>query len=117
LIYESNFDKREKLADYIRAHLNAMGLVHIRFHYYTPRDVFNMAANDVAAAWAAFITIDSQRDADAAEMFGKTYCDIPMVVVSDTAEYGLVSWSWGTKFYLKRPFDNEEMQTALKKCF
>jgi len=117
LIYEADMKKREKLTEYIRVHLNAMGLLHINFQYYTPRDVFNMADNDVAAAWAAFITLDNQHDADAAEMFGKTYRDIPMVVVSDTAEYGLASWSWGTRFYLKRPFDNGEMHTALAKCF
>jgi hypothetical protein len=117
LIYEADMNKREKLEKCIRAHLRAMGLLHIQFRNYTPRDVFNMTDSDMAAAWAAFITLDRQHDADAAEMFGKTYRDIPMIVVSDTAEYGLASWSWGTRFYLKRPFDNDEMQAALAKCF
>jgi hypothetical protein len=112
LIYEADFEKREKLAEYIRAHLNAMGLLHIQFRFFAPHDVFDMADNDVNAACVAFITLDSQNDAKAAQMFGKTYRDIPLVVVSNTAEYGLASWSWGTRFYLIRPFNSGELQTA-----
>ena len=115
LIYEADLNKREKLAEYIRAHLRAMGLLHIEFHYYSPCDIHDKPPPK--AAWAAFITLDSQNDADAAEMFGQTYRDIPMVVVSDTAEYGRASWGWGTRFYLKRPLDNGEMHKALAKCF
>jgi len=115
LIYEADLDKREKLANYIRLHLSAMGLLHIEFHFYSPRDIHDKPPPK--AAWAAFITLDSPNDAEAAQMFGKTYKDIPMVVVSNTAEYGLASWGWGTRFYLKLPFKDGELRTALAKCF
>jgi hypothetical protein len=115
LIYETDTRKREKLAGDIRSHLNTIGLLHIEFHFYSPRDIHGKPPPK--AAWAAFITLDSQHDADAAEMFGKTYRDIPMIVVSDTAEYGRTSWGWGTRFYLKRPFQSDELQNALLKCF
>ena len=118
LIYEADLDKREKLAKYIRAHLKAMGLLHIQFHFFVPYDVYDMPDNPIKkSAWAAFFTLDSPNDAEAAQMFGEMYRDIPLVVVSNSAEYGLASWSWGTRFYLKRPFKDGELQTALAKCF
>jgi len=118
LIYEADLEKREKLAKYIRAHLSAMGLLHIQFHFFVPHDVYDMPDNLIAeAVWASFFTIECKNDADAAQMFGKTYSDIPLVVVSNTAEYGLASWGWGTRFYLKRPFMDSELRTALAKCF
>jgi len=118
LIYETDLEKRNNLAKYIRMHLGAMGLMHIQFHFFNPHDVYDMPDNLTAeAVWAAFFTLENPNDAEAAQMFGKSYSDIPLVVVSNTAEYGIASWGWGTRFYLKRPFKSDELQTALAKCF
>jgi hypothetical protein len=115
LIYETDTRKREKLAGDIRSHLRIIGLLHIEFHFYSPRDIHDKLPPK--AAWAAFFSLDSPNDAEAARIFGAEYPEIPLVVVSGSAEYGRASWSWGTRFYLKRPFQSDELQNALLQCF
>jgi CheY-like chemotaxis protein len=90
-----------------------------RFTYYNPADVFTKKIPD--RALAAFFTLESNYDIEAACKMGRIRKQIPIVAVSDeggeSSAYCLNSYGFGTcKYYLTRPFDEDELRIALKMC-
>jgi hypothetical protein len=115
LVFEPSPRKREALTRSVRRRLIGMDTRHMKFVYFNPRDVFTKPMPKTALA--AFFTLDSMDDAEAARKLGHIRMQIPIIVVSDSAEYGLESWSFGTtRYYLLRPFKEEAVSEALARC-
>ena len=107
------FDKSKEDAGVLAQALRSLlGAVTVSLH--TPEDVFSQSIpEDVRLA---FFTVTGMYEAEAARKFGALRGDVPMVVVSDSKEYGILSWSLGSSYYLLRPFGEQELPMALKRC-
>lgn len=114
LIFEPSNDNCERLEKSVRYQLDGMGLRHLEFVYFRPEDVFTKQMPETAGA--AFFTLNSMYDVEAARKFNRIRKAIPVVVISDKTEYGVESWQFGTVYYLKRPYPEEEISMALRKC-
>lgn len=113
LIFEPSLERREQLMPPIRAQLNARGMLHVEFACFEPGDVFLTPMP--VTAWAAFFTLGSMYDVEAARHFSKLRGEIPLAVISDSDEYGLEGYSFAV-YYLLRPFSGKELDSALRKC-
>ncbi len=109
MIFDRSGEDREALAQALRA---VLGLVSISLH--DPEEVFS--ANLPQDARMAFFTLSGMYDVEAARKFGALHKDVPIVVVSDSKEYGVLSWSLGSCCYLLRPFGEKELPRAIHKC-
>lgn len=109
LIFDPCREDAGILAQALRSLLGA-----VRVSLYAPEDVFSeKMPEDVRMA---FFTVTGMYDAEAARKFGALREDVPMVVVSDSEEYGILSWSLGSCYYLLRPFGEKELPLALRHC-
>ncbi len=115
LVFEHSPERRESLTRLIRTRLDTMGTRRVKFHCFSPEDVF--ARQIPERAGAVFFALDSMYDAEAARKLGNIRSDIPMVFVSDSDEYCLESWEVDTaSYYIRRPFGEAEVGAALEKC-
>jgi hypothetical protein len=115
LIFEPSREHRKALTKRLRRLQGRRA----RFTYYNPADVFSKKIPD--RALAAFFTLESNYDIEAAFKMGRIRKRIPIVAVSDeggeSSTYCLNSYRFGTcKYYLTRPFDEDELGMALKMC-
>jgi hypothetical protein len=115
LIFEPSREHRKALTERLRR----LRDWRTRFSYYNPADVFSKKIPD--RALAAFFTLESNYDIEAAYKMGRIRKRIPIVAVSDeggeSSTYCLNSYSFGTcKYYLTRPFDEDELRIALQMC-
>jgi two-component SAPR family response regulator len=109
LIFDSSKENAEILAQALRT---LLGAVMVSLH--NPEDVFTAPIPDDARM--AFFTLSSMYDAEAARKFGALHKNIPMVMVSDSSDYGVLSWSLGSCYYLLRPFGENELPRAIHRC-
>lgn len=113
LIFEPSPQHGRLLARAIRSALGPRGLL-AQFDFRQPGDVFTSPMP--SDAWAAFFTLTSMYDLEAARKFSCVYRAVPLLVVSDSAEYALLSWHIGARYYLERPCPAGEIGAALLKC-
>ena len=113
IIFEPSKEHQKKLMRSVRSHMRVMGVRKLAFECLEAGDVFSQPMPE--EAWAAFFTLGSMYDLEAARHFGKLRKEIPIVAVSDSEEYGLEGYSFA-EYYLLRPFSVEELGGALRKC-
>jgi len=113
LIFEQARGNREKLERDVRSRLDAIGIRHVEFLYFIPGDVFSNPLPDTARA--AFFTLGSMYDVEAACHFNKLRKRIPVVIVSDSEQYCQEGYNFAV-YYLLRPFTWEDLGKALSKC-
>ncbi len=108
LIFDRSREDGNALAQALRS---LLGVVTISLH--DPEEVFfESLPEDMDIA---FFTLAGMYDAEAARKFGTLHKDVPMVVVSDSNEYGILSWSLGSCYYLLRPFGEKELPLAIQR--
>jgi len=113
LIFDKSRESGEALAQSITiSYGNLFGSPVFSFH--DPEDVFTKALPDTAIA--AFFMLSTFYDAEAARKFNAFHEDVPLVLVSDSGEYGALSWRLGTCYYLTRPIAGDKLRRALRKC-
>jgi hypothetical protein len=88
-----------------------------KFYYFDTMDIFDKEIPERATV--AFINLDNHYDIQAAFKMGSIRKRIPIIAVSDdnedTLEYCRLSYHFGTcKYFLKRPFGDDEIALALK---
>jgi len=113
IIFEPLKEHRKKLMQSVRSHMRVMGTRKLEFECFEPQDVFSQPMPEEARA--AFFTLGSMYDLEAARHFGKLRNGIPIIVVSDSGEYGLEGYDFA-EYYLLRPFSEEQLGSALRKC-
>ena len=113
IIFEASKEHRKKLMQSVHSHMRAMGTRKLEFECFEPQNVFSQPMPEEARA--AFFTLGSMYDLEAARHFGKLRKGIPIIAVSDSEEYGLEGYDFA-EYYLLRPFSEEQLDSALRKC-
>lgn len=109
LIFDRSHEDGKALEQALRS---LLGAVTVSLH--DPEEVFSQPMPQNVRM--AFFTVTGMYDAEAARKFGALHENVPMVAVSDSREYGLLSWSLGSCYYLLRPFGERELPLALRCC-
>ena len=79
-----------------------------------PEDVFRrLLPGDMAAA---FITVNSMADVEAARQFAKLYETTPFVVVSDSGDWAVEAFRLNARYYITRPVHEAGVREAISRC-
>lgn len=62
-----------------------------------------------------FFNISNMYDVEALRKFKAFNENIPVIIISDSKEYGVVSWSLGANYYLLKPIHESDLLIAIKK--
>jgi len=81
---------------------------------HAPEDVFRLPLpRDTAAA---FITINSVTDVEAARQFARLYETTPFVVISDNGDYAVEAFRLNARHYIIRPVGEVGIREAVSRC-
>jgi len=113
LIFDRSRQRRTALAQDIRS-ASSGWFLDSDFRCHSPDEIFTQSKENMAQA--AFFDLSDMSDAEAARKFGSLHSDIPLVMVSDSDEYSILSWQLGACYYLMRPISPKNLRQALHKC-
>ena len=65
---------------------------------------------------AAFFALSGMYDLEAARKFHATQGDVPLVIVSNSGEYALMSYDLGACDYLIRSINTKSLSEAINRC-
>jgi len=79
-----------------------------------PADVFKEPLPDNPEA--VFFAVSDMYDAEAARKYHALHGDVPLVIASGDAEYGVWSYSVAAGYFMTLPTGRDKIQKALGKC-
>ena len=107
LIFEPNEEKRRELLSLLETSLGG----NILFSCHQPGEVFTLPLpldTDLA-----FMSMNSMAEVEAARQFKRLHPCIPLVVISDSADYAVESFTFPAADYLTRPLQKDAIASAL----
>lgn len=114
LIFDKSPEAGEELAREIRGAYKWLTRAWVSL--FDPEDVFNKPLPEKPRA--AFFTISNMYEAEAMRKFNALADGVPLIMISDS--WGYCLWSWrenmGTRYYIKRPIEKNELLAALNRC-
>lgn len=113
LVFDDSKEATQGLIHTIRHVLNDT-VENIKFTWLKSSDVFT--ENISEKAQIVFFTLANMYDVEAARKLSNFHNEISLIIVSDSEEYGTMSWSLGAIYYLLRPISEVELKRALEKC-
>lgn len=112
LVFDSSKEAGHELVEDIGTIMGTyMGGVNFSVHH--PREVYE---DNIQGGAAAFFTLSTMYDAEAARKFNAFHKEVPLVVVSDSDQFGLLSWQLDACYYLLRPLEEEKVMNAIHIC-
>lgn len=107
LIFEPNEEKRRELISLLETSLEGETL----FSCHQPGEIFTLPMP--ADADLTFITVNCMAEVEAARQFKRLHPCIPLVVISDSADYAVESFTFPAADYLTRPLQKNTLASAL----
>ena len=113
LVLDSAELERRTLAALIGSRLAKEG-THAGIVRRAPEDVFRrLLPRDTVAA---FITVNSMADVEAARQFSKLYAATPFVVISDSGDWAVEAFRLNARHYITRPVGEAGVREAISRC-
>ena len=113
LVLDSAEMERRALAELIESRLAKEGS-HAGVVRRAPEDVFRgLLPRDTGAA---FITVNSMADVEAARQFAKLHGTTPFVVVSDSRDWAVEAFRLNARHYITRPVGEAGVREAISRC-
>ena len=113
MVLDSAEMERRALAELIESRLAKEGS-HAGVVRRAPEDVFRgVLPGDTGAA---FITVNSMADVEAARQFAKLHGTTPFVVVSDSRDWAVEAFRLNARHYITRPVGEAGVREAISRC-